>query len=208
VSVILDALRRRSSDKEGRADSRGSARTDAVLTILGYPRRRRRGRLSLATLLMYGVASIAVGFVGLWAVLALVTSAPPAPPAAQVARTTPPSTQPTAQAAARPAAPIPTPQPVHYRPQFGAFGGALHKSSLTFVSKAGLKGGIGEKFGLQKPLVAVRNTRNIGKRDMIHNSATPKMSVNPETYEVRADGKLLTCEPAKVLPMAQRYFLF
>jgi urease subunit alpha len=107
-----------------------------------------------------------------------------------------------------PNASIPTPQPVHYRPQFGAFGGALHKSSLTFVSKAGLKAGIGEKFGLQKPLVAVRNTRTIGKRDMIHNSATPKMSVNPETYEVRADGKLLTCEPAKVLPMAQRYFLF
>ena len=107
-----------------------------------------------------------------------------------------------------PNASIPTPQPVHYRPQFGAFGGALHKSSLTFVSKAGLKAGIGEKYGLQKPLVAVRNTRKIGKRDMIHNSATPKMSVNPETYEVRADGKLLTCEPAKVLPMAQRYFLF
>jgi urease subunit alpha len=107
-----------------------------------------------------------------------------------------------------PNASIPTPQPVHYRSQFGAFGGALHKSSLTFVSKAGLKAGIGEKFGLQKPLVAVRNTRQIGKRDMIHNSATPKMSVNPETYEVRADGKLLTCEPAKVLPMAQRYFLF
>ena len=107
-----------------------------------------------------------------------------------------------------PNASIPTPQPVHYRPQFGAFGGALHQSSLTFVSKAGLKAGIGEKFGLQKPLVAVRNTRKIGKRDMIHNSATPKMSVNPETYEVRADGKLLTCEAAKVLPMAQRYFLF
>jgi len=107
-----------------------------------------------------------------------------------------------------PNASIPTPQPVHYRPQFAAFGGALHQTSLTFVSKAGLKAGIGEKFGLQKPLVAVRNTRNIGKRDMIHNSATPKMSVNPETYEVRADGKLLTCEPAKVLPMAQRYFLF
>jgi urease subunit alpha len=107
-----------------------------------------------------------------------------------------------------PNASIPTPQPVHYRPQFGAFGGALHKTSLTFVSKAGLKAGIRDKFGLQKPLVAVRNTRNIGKRDMIHNSATPKMSVNPETYEVRADGKLLTCEPAKVLPMAQRYFLF
>jgi len=107
-----------------------------------------------------------------------------------------------------PNASIPTPQPVHYRPQFGAFGGALHRGSLTFVSKAGLKAGIGEKFSLQKPLVAVRNTRNIGKRDMIHNSATPKMSVNPETYEVRADGKLLTCEPAKVLPMAQRYFLF
>ena len=76
------------------------------------------------------------------------------------------------------------------------------------MSKAGLKAGIGEKFGLQKPLVAVRNTRKIGKRDMIHNSATPKMSVNPETYEVRADGELLTCAPAEVLPMAQRYFMF
>ena len=107
-----------------------------------------------------------------------------------------------------PNASIPTPQPVHYRPQFGAFGRAMHKTSVTFVSQAGLKAGIAGKYGLEKRLVAVRNTRNIGKRDMIHNSGTPKITVDPETYEVRADGVLLTCEPAKVLPMAQRYFLF
>jgi len=107
-----------------------------------------------------------------------------------------------------PNASIPTPQPVHYRPQFGAFGGALHKSSISFVSKAGLKAGIREKYGLQKEVMAVKNTRKIGKRDMIHNSATPKITVDPETYQVKADGKLLTCEPAKVLPLAQRYFLF
>jgi len=107
-----------------------------------------------------------------------------------------------------PNASIPTPQPVHYRPQFGAFGGALHKSSITFVSQAGLKAGIARKYGLQKEVVAVKNTRNIGKRDMIHNSATPKITVDPETYQVKADGKLLTCEPARILPMAQRYFLF
>jgi urease subunit alpha len=107
-----------------------------------------------------------------------------------------------------PNASIPTPQPVHYRPQFGAFGGALHKSSITFVSKAGLKAGIAGKYGLQKEVMAVKNTRNIGKRDMIHNDATPKITVDPETYKVTADGKSLTCEPAKVLPMAQRYFLF
>ncbi|MBV8032321.1 MAG: urease subunit alpha [Betaproteobacteria bacterium] len=107
-----------------------------------------------------------------------------------------------------PNASIPTPQPVHYRPQFGAFGAAVPKTSVTFVSKASLKAGIGRKYGLQKELVAVRNTRKISKRDMIHNGATPKITVDPETYEVRADGELLTCEPAKVLPMAQRYFLF
>jgi urease subunit alpha len=107
-----------------------------------------------------------------------------------------------------PNASIPTPQPVHYRPQFGAYGRAMHKTSVTFVSQAGLKAGIAGKFGLQKRLVAVRNTRRIGKRDMIHNNATPEIRVDAETYEVRADGELLTCEPAKVLPMAQRYFLF
>jgi len=107
-----------------------------------------------------------------------------------------------------PNASIPTPQPVHYRPQFGAFGGALHKSSISFVSQAGLKAGIVENYGLQKEVMAVKNTRKIGKRDMIHNSGTPKITVDPETYQVKADGVLLTCEPAKVLPMAQRYFLF
>lgn len=103
---------------------------------------------------------------------------------------------------------IPTPQPVHYRPMFGAFGGALAKSSLTFVSQAGLQAGIKERFGLVKPLSAVRGIRGLGKRHMIHNDYAPAMEVNAQTYEVRADGQLLTCEPATSLPMTQRYFLF
>jgi urease subunit alpha len=108
-----------------------------------------------------------------------------------------------------PNASIPTPQPVHYRPMFGAFGGSLQASSVSFVSQAGLDAGVRESLGLSRELLAVRNTRGgIGKADMIHNGATPKMEVDPETYEVRADGELLTCEPAKVLAMAQRYFLF
>jgi len=102
---------------------------------------------------------------------------------------------------------IPTPQPVHYRYMFGAYGGAL-ATSVTFVSQAALKNPKIASLGLKKPLVTVRNTRNIGKRDMIHNSYMPKVEVDPETYQVKADGQLLTCEPAKVLPMAQRYFLF
>jgi urease subunit alpha len=106
-----------------------------------------------------------------------------------------------------PNASIPTPQPVHYRPMFGAFGKAL-ASSVTFVSKAALKNPAVAKLKLAKPLVAVRNTRKIGKRDMKGNDALPRIDVDPETYEVRADGELLTCEPASVLPMAQRYFLF
>ncbi len=106
-----------------------------------------------------------------------------------------------------PNASIPTPQPVHYRPMFGAFGKAL-ASSVTFVSKAALKNPAVAKLKLAKPLVAVRNTRRIGKRDMKGNDALPRIDVDPETYEVRADGELLTCEPASVLPMAQRYFLF
>lgn len=106
-----------------------------------------------------------------------------------------------------PNASIPTPQPVHYRMMFGAFGGGL-KTSFTFVSQAAYDAGIGETLKLNKPIIAVRNMRNLRKADMIHNSATPKMEVDPETYEVRADGELLVCEPAKVLPMAQRYFLF
>jgi urease subunit alpha len=108
-----------------------------------------------------------------------------------------------------PNASIPTPQPVHYRPMFAAFGRALPASCITFVSAAALEADIGARFGLLRPLSAVRNTRGgIGKKDMIHNNATPVIEVDPETYEVRADGVLLTCEPAVVLPMAQRYFLF
>ncbi len=103
---------------------------------------------------------------------------------------------------------IPTPQPVLYRPMFGAFGGATAPTSLTFISKAALDAGLPEKLGLKKTAVAVENCRAIGKADMVHNSATPNIEVDPETYEVRADGELLTCEPAEVLPMAQRYFLF
>jgi urease subunit alpha len=107
-----------------------------------------------------------------------------------------------------PNASIPTPQPVHYRPMFGAFGGALTRSSLTFVSQAGLKAGIKERFGLAKPVVAVHGIRKVTKRQMIHNDYLPKMEIDAQTYAVRADGKLLTCEPAKTLPMTQRYFLF
>ena len=104
---------------------------------------------------------------------------------------------------------IPTPQPVHYRPMFGAYGRALIESSLLFVSQAALDDGIGQRLGLTRPLAAVSNTRGgIGKKSMIHNDATPHIEVDPETYEVRADGELLVCEPAEVLPMAQRYFLF
>jgi urease subunit alpha len=108
-----------------------------------------------------------------------------------------------------PNASIPTPQPVHYRPMFGAYGGAIAATSVTFVSQAGLYADIGEKWGLSKMLVPVENTRGgISKADMVHNNATPDIKVDPETYEVTADGELLTCEPATVLPMAQRYFLF
>ncbi|MEO7576863.1 MAG: urease subunit alpha [Massilia sp.] len=106
-----------------------------------------------------------------------------------------------------PNASIPTPQPVHYRMMFGAFGGGL-KKSFTFVSKAAFDAGIGSQLGLAKTLIPVRGMRHLSKRDMIHNSATPRMEVDPETYEVRADGQLLVCEAAAVLPMAQRYFLF
>ena len=106
-----------------------------------------------------------------------------------------------------PNASIPTPQPVHYRTMFGAYGGAL-ATSVTFVSQAALKNPKIASLGLKKPLVTVRNTRNIGKQDMIHNDYRPKIEVDPETYQVKADGKLLACEPAEVLPLAQRYFLF
>ena len=106
-----------------------------------------------------------------------------------------------------PNASIPTPQPVHYRPMFGSFGKAL-RTSITFVSKAGLKNPAVQKLKLNKTLIEVKNVRKVGKKDMIHNSWQPKITVDPETYEVRANGELLVCEPAKVLPMAQRYFLF
>jgi urease subunit alpha len=103
---------------------------------------------------------------------------------------------------------IPTPQPVHYRYMFGALGGALAATSVSFVSQAALKAGVREQLGLRKSVVAVSNTRTIGKADLIHNDYRPKMEVDPQTYEVRADGVLLTCEPATVLPLSQRYFLF
>ncbi|MFM7345061.1 MAG: urease subunit alpha, partial [Tagaea sp.] len=107
-----------------------------------------------------------------------------------------------------PNASIPTPQPVHYRPMFGAFGRALSSSCLTFVSKAAYADGIAKKLKLDRAVLPVTGIRKIGKKAMILNSATPVMEVDPETYEVRADGKALVCEPADVLPLAQRYFLF
>ena len=108
-----------------------------------------------------------------------------------------------------PNASIPTPQPEYYRPMFAAFGRALTQSAVTFVSQSAAEKGIAGRFNLAKPLLAVRNTRGgIGKRSMIHNALTPKIDVDPETYEVRADGNILTCEPAKVLAMAQRYFMY
>ncbi|MDO5291049.1 MAG: urease subunit alpha [Pseudomonadota bacterium] len=107
-----------------------------------------------------------------------------------------------------PNASIPTPQPVHYRPQFGALGGALARASLTFVSQAALAAGVGQRYGLAKPLAAVKGIRSVGKRHMVLNDYAPQMEVDAQTYAVRADGQLLTCEPARVLPLAQRYFLF
>jgi urease subunit alpha len=107
-----------------------------------------------------------------------------------------------------PNASIPTPQPVLYRPMFGAFGRAPYSTSLTFVSKAALDAGVPRRLALQKAVVAVGRCRGLTKRDMVNNDALPRIEVDAETYEVRADGELLTCEAAKVLPMAQRYFLF
>src|SRR2546423_1627785 len=107
-----------------------------------------------------------------------------------------------------PNASIPTPQPVLYRPMFAAHGRALGSTSVTFVSKAALDAGVPRRLGLGRRALAVARCRVIGKRDMVHNAALPRIDVDPETYEVRADGELLTCEPARVLPMAQRYFLF
>ncbi len=107
-----------------------------------------------------------------------------------------------------PNASIPTPQPVHYRPMFGAFGGALQATSFTFVSQAAYANGLRDRLGLAKQVIAVKGTRKLKKSDMIHNDYLPKIDVDPETYRVVADGEHLVCEPAKVLPMAQRYFLF
>ena len=107
-----------------------------------------------------------------------------------------------------PNASIPTPQPVHYRPMFGGFGKAMQASSITFVSKAAIEAGLAERLALSRVVLPVEDCRTIGKKDMVLNDAMPNIEVDPETYEVRADGELLTCEPAEVLPMAQRYFLF
>jgi urease subunit alpha len=107
-----------------------------------------------------------------------------------------------------PNASIPTPEPVHYRPMFGGYGGALAQCGVTFVSQASDAAGIGQQYGLRRRLVAVRNTRGLSKADMVNNDALPVIEVDPQTYQVRADGELLTCRPAKTLPLAQRYFLF
>ena len=107
-----------------------------------------------------------------------------------------------------PNASIPTPQPTHYRPMFGAFGKAMTRSAVTFVSQASIELGIADELGLDRQLLGVRNTRGINKGSMVHNAALPQIEVDPETYEVRADGELITCTEAAVLPMAQRYFLF
>jgi urease subunit alpha len=107
-----------------------------------------------------------------------------------------------------PNASIPTPQPVHYRPMFGSFGGAIAKGSFTFVSQAAVLAGVQQRYGLAKNISAVKHVRNVRKKDLIHNGYQPKMEIDPQTYAVRADGQLLTCDAATVLPMAQRYFLF
>jgi urease subunit alpha len=107
-----------------------------------------------------------------------------------------------------PNASIPTPQPVHYRTMFGALGGARLATCVSFVSQAGLQSGMAQRHGLGKRLVAVRNTRSVRKSDLLLNDYQPHIEVDAQTYQVRADGQLLTCEPATVLPLAQRYFLF
>jgi urease subunit alpha len=107
-----------------------------------------------------------------------------------------------------PNASIPTPQPVHYRPMFGALGGARTATTMTFVSQQAALDGVAERLGLRGRVGVVRDCRNIGKQSMIHNDYLPHMEVDPQTYEVRADGELLVCEPAEILPLAQRYFLF
>jgi len=103
---------------------------------------------------------------------------------------------------------IPTPQPVHYRPMFGSYGGSLHASSFTFISQAAYEAGVPERLGLKKKIGVVKGCRTVQKKDLIHNDYTPQIDVDPQNYQVKADGQLLWCEPAEVLPMAQRYFLF
>ncbi|MCQ4307457.1 urease subunit alpha [Pseudomonas stutzeri] len=103
---------------------------------------------------------------------------------------------------------IPTPQPVHYRPMFGSYGGSLHASSFTFISQAAAEAGVPEQLGLKKKIGVVKGCRTVQKKDLIHNDYTPQIDVDPQNYQVKADGQLLWCEPAEVLPMAQRYFLF
>ena len=103
---------------------------------------------------------------------------------------------------------IPTPQPVHYRPMFGSYAGMLHATSLTFISQAAMEAGVPQQLGLQKQIGVVRGCRSVTKADLIHNDYLPSIEVDPQNYQVRADGQLLWCEPAEVLPMAQRYFLF
>jgi urease subunit alpha len=103
---------------------------------------------------------------------------------------------------------IPTPEPVHYRPMFAAFGRAMSETSVLFVSQASLEVDLGRRLSLSRRLVGVSGTRRVGKRDLVHNDYLPVMEVDPETYAVRADGVLLSCEPASVLPLAQRYYLF
>jgi urease subunit alpha len=107
-----------------------------------------------------------------------------------------------------PNASIPTPQPVHYRPMFGAFGGAASATSLVFLSKAAVEAGVPSQIGLAKRVGVVANTRGLRKQDLVHNGYQPKIEVDPQTYVVRADGTVLSCEPARELPLAQRYFLF
>ncbi|MDG1138305.1 MAG: urease subunit alpha, partial [Opitutales bacterium] len=107
-----------------------------------------------------------------------------------------------------PNASIPTPQPMHYRPQFGSYGKAKTTTSATFVSQASSENQSLQELGLQKALIPVRNTRDIGKKDLVLNNSLPKIEVDPETYIVKADGEELYCEPARVVPLAQRYFLF
>lgn len=103
---------------------------------------------------------------------------------------------------------IPTPQPVHYRPMFASYGGSLHATSLTFISQAAQEAGLPEALGLKKKIAVVKGCREVQKTDLIHNDYLPTIDVDPQTYQVKADGVLLWCEPADVLPMAQRYFLF